>query len=187
MRGHATKLVDLAGMDTPLYLARVPAENLLTVQRAHYKMGTGGRLVIGVGSEHLQISDVDCLTRRRVPRDGKNWKVTRMSGCDAAGLLRDPNLPVTRGGRWVGAWSVPPEEPAEFVISTTFANLAEIDLFCEMFGRDPALLHGSHELDPAELPELVRQLEYWSVEHNGAASSGIDAAEPRGLAFRDER
>ena len=138
---------------------------------AFKRRGGGGRLIVGVGDEHLHVADIDCLTPQR---GTPAWRTTVQTAEFVGAVLRDPDLPITRGGRWVGKWK--PEKPPtnEQMFSAVFSGGDERARFCHSFDIDPGHLRGDHTL-PGGV-EFLRHLdgcwEWWRINIRGKAPRG---------------
>lgn len=164
----AQHLVSVADVAAPLYVAHVPATRCRTVEEAHRRRGGRGRLVIGMWDMHLHVSDVD-LSQMRVVKGKPTWSVTTRSVPEIVAALRDPALPVTRGGRWVGAWRPRTDrEEGDLVVAMTFRGDSERQAFLHMFDIPPRTLRLSQgDLAEEEADYLNGAWEWWRINMRG--------------------
>lgn len=166
----AQHLVAVADAGAPLYVAHVPASRCRTVEEAHRRRGGHGRLVVGMWDMHLHVSDVD-LSQMRVVKNKPTWSVATRSVAQVAAALRDPALPVTRGGRWIGGWRpVDDREEGDLVVAMTFRGDFERQSFAHMFDIPPRTFRLSQgELSQAEVDYLNGAWEWWRRNMRGEA------------------
>lgn len=166
----ARHLLTVADYNATLFVAVVPADRRRTIERAFKRRGGGGRLIVGLaGERHLHVSDVDCLTQQRVVKGKPIWQVLATSVQEAVAELRDPALPITRGGRWVG-WARPAEEKGELLLAMDFRDAAEREQFAFRFGFAPDVHRGSREADPELVQRQIEAWSWWLVHERGTVA-----------------
>lgn len=119
---------------------------------------------------HLHVSDVD-LSQMRVVKNKPNWSVATRSVAEVAAALRDPALPVTRGGRWVGGWRPREEtEEGDLIVAMTFLGDFERKAFAHAFDIPPRTFRlAQGELSQAEVDYLNGAWEWWRITMRGEA------------------
>lgn len=195
MQAVAGHLLNVAGGGV-LHVAKTTGDIGQAVKRG-YDRAKGdredaGRLVVTLEGGNFHVSNVDCFTRKRA--SGTDIKATT-AGVDKVILaLRSPALPVTRSGRWVGAWRPRPEEAGDqlFLLSLDAKGDMRRE-FCAAYSIRQSFFSGSHSMDlhDPELWRIIGAMEWWRINRLGLAprlyrgTAVIPTPPP--FVFRDER
>lgn len=198
MRVTAEHLLTVAAGERVLYLAKTGPDAGQAVKRGFDKVKgsreDSGRLNVTLESGNFHVANVDCFTRER--RGRAEMQAVQAPVDKVILALRAPALPVTRSGRWIGAWRPRPDEDEGeqlFLLS----HDAKGDMrrrFCAAYGFSEALFSGTHTMglsDP-KLWEIVAAIEWWRINEMGMAprlyrGAVITPTPPIGFIFRDER
>ncbi len=199
MQGVAEHLLTVAAGDPLLHIARTGADAGQAVKRGFDRAKSAredsGRLVVTLEEGNFHVANVDCFTRKQAT--ATEIKATTAPVDKVILALRAPALPVTRSGRWVGAWRPRPDEEEDgdqlFLLSHDAQGVMR-GRFCAAYGLRESLFSGRHSLsltDP-ELWRIIAAIEWWRINELGMAprlyrGAVIAPLPPPEFVFRDER